>query len=334
MPINITLGIVARNEEQNIGSTLKSIVAQEFNHSYEILVVDGNSTDKTREIAENVLKSSGMPYKVLNEVDFGFHGLCFARNLVLDKSNPESHYIAFTDADCIVDKKWLQNLYDALEGTDEYIAGAGGPRLIAETGNKKELVINAFLTSFLASGGNPAFSKRKVEFIESIPNYNAIYKREIISKFRYDNELIISDDNELNFRLKKAGYKFRYVPDASVWHRETDSIRDFAANMFSYGVNISNTVRKHRSMVRINVPVTVAFIIYLILVAPLYLWIGYWALIPLILYVIFAVSVFIEIILKTKTIYSLMAFLLLPVQHVTYGLGVLYNLIMNPHKKK
>ncbi|MEN6574023.1 glycosyltransferase, partial [Methanobacterium aggregans] len=47
MPINITLGIVARNEEQNIGSTLKSIVAQEFNHSYEILVVDGNSTDKT-----------------------------------------------------------------------------------------------------------------------------------------------------------------------------------------------------------------------------------------------------------------------------------------------
>lgn len=327
MSIRVTLGIVARNEEQNIASTLKSIVAQEFNQPYEIMVVDGNSTDKTREIAENVLKSSGMSYKVLNEADFGFHGLCFARNLVIDNSDPESCYIAFTDADCIVDKNWLQSLYDALEESGEYTAGAGGPRLIAETDNKKELVINAFLTSFLASGGNPAFSKRKVEFIESIPNYNAIYKREIISKFRYDNELIISDDNELNFRLKKAGYKFRYVPDASVWHRETDSIRDFAGNMFSYGVNISNTVRKHRSMVRMNVPVTVAFILYLILITPLYLWIGILALIPLILYLIFAISVFFEIILKTKTFYSLMVFLLLPIQHLAYGLGVLYNLV-------
>lgn len=334
MSLTVTLGIVARNEEENIALTLESITAQEFNHSYEVIVVDGNSTDKTREIAENVLKSSGISYKVLNEADFGFHGLCFARNLVIDKSDPASGYIAFTDADCIVAKDWLQKLYDSMEGTDGDIAGAGGPRLIAETNNKKELVINSFLTSFLASGGNPAFSKRRVRFIKSIANYNAIYKKEIISKFRYDEELIISDDNELNFRLQRAGYKFCYVPDAGVWHRETDSIREFARNMFSYGVNISNTVRKHRSMVRINVPVTVAFILYLILVTPLYVWMGILALIPLILYLIFAISVFFEISLKTKTLYSLMVFLLLPIQHLAYGLGVLYNLVLNSSNKR
>ena len=334
MPINITLGIVARNEEENIASTLESILAQNFNHSYEIILVDGNSTDKTREIAENILKTSNIYYKVLNEVDFGFHGLCFARNLVIDNSAASSSYIAFTDADCIVDKNWLQNLYDVIEGTDENIAGAGGPRLIAETDNKKELVINAFLTSLLASGGNPAFSKRNVGFIKSIANYNAIYKKDVISKFRYDNSLIISDDNEINFRLRKAGYKFIYSCDAKVWHRETGSIKEFTCNMFNYGVNIANTVRKHKSIVTMNVPVTIVFILYLLLLAPLYLIFGWIILIPMLAYIIFAVAVFFEITIKTRTIYSLMTFLLLPVQHIAYGLGVLYNLTFNPPNKK
>jgi glycosyltransferase involved in cell wall biosynthesis len=327
MPIKLTLGIIARNEEENIASTLESILKQDFKQPYEIIVVDGNSTDRTREIAENVLKNSQIKHKILNESDCGFHGLCFARNLVIDNSDENAKYIVFTDADCIVDENWLSQLYSAIKGAGADIAGAGGPRLIADTFNKMELVINAFLTSILASGGNPAFSKRNVEFIKSIANYNAIYRKDVISKFRYDDSLIISDDNELNFRLRKAGYKFLYVPDAKVWHRETGSIREFAGNMFSYGVNIANTVRKHRNMVTMNVPVTVTFIFYLVLLAPLYVMLGWIAVIPLLAYFIFDLAVFCEILFKTKTAYSLMVFLLLPVQHIGYGVGVLYNLI-------
>lgn len=328
MIIKLTLGIIARNEEENIASTLESILKQDFKQPYEIIVVDGNSTDRTREIAENVLKNSQIKHKILNEADFGFHGLCFARNLVIDNSDEDAKYIAFTDADCIVEENWLSQLYSAIKGTGANIAGAGGPRLIADTSNKKELVINAFLTSILASGGNPAFSKRNVEFVKSVANYNAIYKKDVISKFRYDDSLIISDDNELNFRLRKADYKFLYAPDAKVWHRETGSVREFAGNMFSYGVNIANTVRKHRNIVTMNVPLTVAFILYLVLLAPLYFILGWIAVIPLLAYFIFALAVFCEILFKTKTVYSLMVLLLLPIQHIGYGVGVLYNLIV------
>ncbi len=333
MPVIVTLGIISRNEEKDIAETLKSVIEQDFSQKFEIILVDGNSTDKTKEIAQKVLKDSKINYKILNEANFGFHGLCFARNLVIDNSDKNAGYIAFTDADCIVDDMWLSKLYSSIKGTDARIAGAGGPRLIAKTDDKKELVINAFLTSPLASGGNPAFSKRNVEFIKSIANYNAIYKKDIISKFRYDNSLIISDDNELNFRLRNAGYKFLYSPDAKVWHRETGSIKEFTCNMFSYGVNIANTVRKHKSIVTMNVPVTVVFILYLLFLIPLYLMFGVIILIPLLAYIIFAVAVFCEVFLKTKTIYSLMVFLLLPVQHIGYGAGVIYNLIFKISKK-
>jgi len=330
MSISVTIGIIAQNEERNIHNTLENVLNQSFDKgSYEIIVVDGNSEDDTREIATEILNASSVKHKVLNEADFGFYGHCFARNLVIDNSDPNSSYIAFTDADCEVDKDWLLTLYNAISDTDDNIAGAGGPRLIAKTKNKKELVINAFLTTFLASGGNPAFSKRNVKYVKSIANYNALYKKNIISKFRYDDNLIMSDDNELNFRLRRAGYRFLNVLDARVWHHETNSIKEFAVNMFHYGVNISNTVKKHRSFVTLNVPLTVTFILYLIFLLPLYLLLGPLAFIPLLLYIIFALAVYIEVSLKTKTIYSLIVFILLPVQHISYGLGVIWNLVYN-----
>ena len=327
MSILITIGIVAKNEEKYIEETLKGIINQSIDTSLiEIIVVDGNSSDRTREIAENILRASDISYKVLNERDFGFYGLCFSRNLVIDNSSKTTRYIAYTDADCIVDKNWLKTLYQYIEGSRDEIAGAGGPRLVAPTEDKKELVINNFLTSNIASGGNPAFSKRNVKYLDSIPNYNSIYKKDILSKFRYDDSLIISDDNELNLRLKKAGYDFIYAGDAKVYHRETNSILEFGKNMRNYGINITNTIKKHR-LFKIKPFISLIFVLYLIFITPLYLIIGLIILIPLILYFLFAAMIFAEIINKTKTIYSLMVFVLLPVQHISYAYGMIYNFL-------
>lgn len=327
MPILITIGIIAKNEAKYIATTLETLIDQTFSSSlYEIIVVDGNSTDKTREIAEEVLSASDINYKILNEKDFGFYGHCFARNLVIDHSSESSKYIAYTDADCIVDKEWLKTLYESIEETKEDIAGAGGPRLIAPTDNKKELIINHFLTSIIASGGNPAFSKRNVKYLKSIPNYNAIYKKDILSKFRYDDSLIMSDDTELNLRLGLAGYKFIYVRGAKIYHRETSSIIQFSKNMIRYGVNIANAIKKLR-LFKIKVFLTILFLFYLILLIPLYLIWGWLVLIPLALYTVYAVLVFAEVLFKTKSIYSLLVFLLVPVQHLLYAYGVIYNFL-------
>lgn len=328
MDDKITVGIIARNEEKNISETLKLILNQSMDYSkYEVLVIDGNSDDNTREIAENVLSNSNINYKVLNEKDFGFYGHCFARNLVIDNSAKNAEYIAFTDADCLVDRDWLATLYNAIKQTDDNVAGAGGPRLVAKTDDKKELIINTLITSFLASGANPAFHSRDIKYIKSIANYNAIYKKSIISKFRYDDSLIMSDDNELNFRLSKSGYKFLNVPEAKIWHHETGSLREFASNMFKYGVNITNTVKKHRSMITINVPLTTIFILYIILITPLYYLFGFISIVPMFLYILFAILVFLEVIIRTKSLYALLVFILLPVEHVSYGLGVFWNIL-------
>ncbi len=328
MAIKVTVGIVARNEEEYLARTLESLVDQNFPPvEYEILVVDGNSQDQTREVARQVLQSSGLQYAVYNEKDYGSSGLCFARNLVIDNSDPESRYIAYTDADCIVAPDWLETLYQAVEDSGEEVAGAGGPRLIAPTDNRKELVINAFITSLVASGGNPAFSQRGVAYLESIPNYNAIYKKEVIKKFRYDESLVISDDHEINYRLHQAGYLFKYVPEAHVYHRETDSVAQFTENMFRYGFNMTSLLRKHRRFFKVKVLLTLTLLLYLILLIPLYLLLGYLALLPPLLYLVYATLAWGEVLIRTRTVYSFLVFLLMPLQHLAYASGVIYNFL-------
>ena len=59
MSVLITVGIIAKNEANYIATTLETLIEQNFDSLlYEIIVVDGNSKDNTREIAEEVLESS------------------------------------------------------------------------------------------------------------------------------------------------------------------------------------------------------------------------------------------------------------------------------------
>jgi len=343
MVIEITIGIIARNEEKYIKNTLNSLLKINFNfNKLELIFIDGNSSDKTRKFAENLLKKSKFKkYKIINEKDFGFYGPCFARNLVIDNSSKSSKYIAFVDADCRVNKNWLDFLFKKIENSPKKIAGVGGPRLIDKTNSKKELIINHILTSYIASGFNPVFAKSNIQYVKSIANYNAIYKKEIFKKFKYDDKLIISDDNELNYRIINSGYKFLYENKAIIFHRETNSFLQFFKNMFRYGKNISNVVYKHKSIVRIFIPLVLMFVFYIISLPLIYyilnkinyLFLFKYYLIPIIFYFIFLTGTFIEIFIKTGLFISLLTYILIPLQHFAYGFGFVYGLLKNIFKK-
>ena len=58
----VTIWIIARNEANNIWRTLEYLIEQTYGKdSFEILVIDWNSTDKTIEVAENILKNFSTP---------------------------------------------------------------------------------------------------------------------------------------------------------------------------------------------------------------------------------------------------------------------------------
>lgn len=66
----VTIGIIARDEEKNISHTLSYLIKQSYPHdAYEIIIVDGNSRDKTRDIADKTLTDSGIHFQIINEAN-------------------------------------------------------------------------------------------------------------------------------------------------------------------------------------------------------------------------------------------------------------------------
>lgn len=324
----ITVGVVARNEAAHIEALLQSLLALDFDpQQYEIIVIDGGSTDGTRQLAERTLAQGQVPHLVLDERACGGFGLCFARNLVIDRSAKDARFVAFIDADCVARPDWLRLLYDALRDQPEQVAGAGGPRWIAPTGDPKELVINAFLTSRIGSGFNAVFSGAEVSWVRSIANYSALYRKHVLERFRYDESLVVSDDNEINHRITQSGLRFRFVAQAGVFHRETNSVRQFARNMFAYGANIAGTMRKHRSLLRPFVPLSIGLIGYAFALPGLCLWLGPIALLPGAAYTALGVCALVEVAWATRSPSALWVIALFPLQHVGYGAGVLCHLL-------
>ena len=95
----ISIIIPTYNEEPNIQDTLTAIKKQNCDIHYEIIVVDGQSSDKTVSIAKKFAKVYKSPKK----------GKTFQLNYVVPKTSGD--LLIFLDADTIIDPYFLQKVY-------------------------------------------------------------------------------------------------------------------------------------------------------------------------------------------------------------------------------
>ncbi|MDP2743694.1 MAG: glycosyltransferase family 2 protein [Dehalococcoidia bacterium] len=110
----ISVVVPAYNEEQYISSCLAAIRNQDFRGSYEIIVVDNSSEDRTAEIA----RSFGA--RVLTETR---RTAAAARQTGFAEARGD--IIATTDADTVVPSNWLSHIYRAFQVTPGLVAFGG-----------------------------------------------------------------------------------------------------------------------------------------------------------------------------------------------------------------
>jgi len=100
--LNISVIIITSNRAKMLEGVLVSLV-QQTRLPEEVVVVDNNSSDNTKEIAENFKGKLNIKYVL--EVR---KGIPIARNTGVGKSSGE--IIVFTDDDCVADINWLHYL--------------------------------------------------------------------------------------------------------------------------------------------------------------------------------------------------------------------------------
>lgn len=231
----ISIVVPTKNGEETMEGCMKSLVNLDYpKDRYEIIVVDGRSTDKTPEIARK--------YGAWVLIDEG-RGRAIALNVGIEKACGD--YIAFTDADCSPEKSWLKNLLKYF--TSEEVAGVGGPNIVPKE-------TNPFIKAIeFVSFQSPYAKKFETEGeVEAIAGCNAIYRARILKNFIPLPKVGYFEDTLLNFRIRKAGYKLLSAPDAIVWHyRHYSSPKSFFKQMVLQGEGEVQGVRLEKGLCKI-----------------------------------------------------------------------------------
>src|ERR1700751_6039874 len=104
MRMNVSVVIPAYNEEEFIGNCLDSLSHQDVKPT-EIIVVDKNSTDRTREICER--------FAAVRVVSEACQGIVFFRNARLAQARGD--IIARCDADSVLPHNWVHDIIACFE---------------------------------------------------------------------------------------------------------------------------------------------------------------------------------------------------------------------------
>lgn len=224
--MKITLILCTYNRCQTLAKALDSIAASTLPNSieWEVLVVDNNSRDQTREVIEDFCRRYPGRFRYVFERQ---SGKSHALNTGIREARGD--VLAFVDDDATVTPTWLQNLTGALH-TGEW-AGAGG-RIILQWPSS--------LPPWLSIEGPysrhcfPGFDQGQEAKALIGPPFgaNMAFRREMFEKygvFRTDlgpspsSEIPAhSEDTEFGRRVIAGGERLHYEPSAIVYHSVTE----------------------------------------------------------------------------------------------------------------
>jgi glycosyltransferase involved in cell wall biosynthesis len=228
----VSIVLAAKNASGTIGKCLASLQSLQYS-DFEIIVVNDGSSDDTALI----LKS----YPGIKNITTAGVGRSLARNLGVQAAKGD--FIAFTDADCIVDRNWLNALLEEFISDDSGAVGGIQRSPADETwfGKKVHRFLSAcsFFTNYVQSFPGP-------REVTHNPSCNVMYRKSAFDKVRgFSTDLQAGEDPELDYRLRCEGYRLHFNPRAIVYHYRVKTLERFWAMMHLYGCAQSELVKKH-----------------------------------------------------------------------------------------
>jgi len=319
------------NEEGNIQPCLDSLLNQTYSRSeYEIIVADGGSTDRTRDIVKEI-EIANPNVRLIPALK---KDTATVRNAGIKAARHE--HIALIDADCEAPSDWLATLvryYEDVRRRDKMIIAVGGSNIPPEKTSNFVQAIGVALDSYIGSFGSVQGRRYKRPInVPSLATLNALYDKQKLIDIGYFDESLgcEAEDADINYRLTVAGYKLCFIPDSFVWHKMRATPRTWVRNMFRYGKGRARLLKRYTKMWALSyvLPLFFIFSMFSILLIPFSkIFIFSLLYFP----ILFCYSVFHCIRKKTPGL-ALHVMLVYIIQHFGYATGEMYGLI-NPKVK-
>ncbi len=208
----ISVIIPVYNGEKTLKQCLKSVLNQTY-RNYEVIVVDNNSTDKTKEIIKEFQKKEKGKNKKIRYLFEPKQG----RGAVRYKGeiNAKGDIILMTDSDCIVPKNWIKEMIKSIK---EYDAAQGF----------EEAIFDDFWSRYRQIVSKEKSVKEMTKsIIGKIDTKNFAIKKLVLRKIGYTSRKYFSgNDTDLSIKLAKNNCKVRFVKNISVKHFYPNSLRE------------------------------------------------------------------------------------------------------------
>lgn len=257
----VSIIVPIKNSERTLLRHLESIKTVDYpKDKFEVIYVDGGSTDKTLEILKSWKEKNLFQMIVIELKNCKSPGE--ARNKALEIAKGE--YVLFTDADCVVKNDWIKQIISPFE-KDEKIGIVGGEihTLTVEDGNDIEKYLE--FIKFLSVNGR--CNIKKEGYFPDIKNFlphevngnihssffataNLAVKKDALLKIgnKFWDE-ITGEDVDFNIRINKQGYKLYFMPSAIVYHIHRANLKQFRKQLYGYGYGHPLLIKKHAKQV-------------------------------------------------------------------------------------
>ena len=252
-PLNPFISIVVpiRNEEATIERLARSLLDQDYPHDrYEILMCDGGSVDRTREIL-----SALDTERRIRILDNPGRTAPAALNVAIAASAGE--VVTRVDGHSFVARDYLSRIVAVMEETGESVVG-GPVRMEADTPFRRALVEALYARS--AVGAVPYRTLTTRTYVESLQTGS--FKRAVLDRVGpFDESLAVVEDLDMNTRIRKAGFKLLLDPSIRFWYLPRPSLGALWRQIYTVGLVKARILRKHPDIFKAKYVLPSAFVV-------------------------------------------------------------------------
>ena len=229
--------IVALNAGDKLNSLLEDIKKQDYEHkNIEIIFVDGDSSDNTKDVMANFIKSNH-DFARICVLDNPKKILPCGWNIALKESKGD--IILRVDAHSSIPNDFIRKNVEAMKNTEKIVGGHRISIIDENSPWQKTLLIAE--TSLFGSGIASYRRTREKKYVSTLAH--AAYSREVFQKIGgYDERLARTEDNEIHYRMKEAGFKFMLDPEIQSFHHARNTFSKMLKQKFMNGYWIGLTL--------------------------------------------------------------------------------------------
>lgn len=238
---SVSVVVPVLNDQRRIGACLDSILGQDYGlDRMEVIIVDGMSSDGTREIVQ----AYAARYPNVRLLDNPRRIVPVAMNIGIRAAS--GAYIIRVDGHAVLPPNYVTLCVRYLEETGADNVG-GTMRAVGEGYLARAIAI---ATSSPFGVGNSSFHySDKPQWVDTV--YLGAFRRQALERVGlYDESLVRNQDYELNYRIRKTGGRIFYTPEIFAYYYGRNSLRGLWRQYHQYGLWKARVIARYPGSAR------------------------------------------------------------------------------------